>query len=112
MIMKVLRIQAKKRSGFDFCDFRLARNSSEKRTEIQKEQSSNEKLIFDGKTSFSLDVRTSEKHWDKKDPKSNEKPQISRKSNWDSKITLFKPFLSLKINQIRCIDRPSEPDVT
>ena len=36
MIMKDLRIQAKKRPGLDFCDFRLERNSNEKPTFAQK----------------------------------------------------------------------------
>ena len=39
MIMKDLRIQAKKRPGLDFCDFRLERNSSEKPTFAQKSAS-------------------------------------------------------------------------
>ena len=39
MIMKDLRIQAKKRPGLDFCDFRLERNSSEKLTFAQKSAS-------------------------------------------------------------------------
>ena len=34
--MKILRNQAKKRPGLDFCDFRLERNSSEKPTFVQK----------------------------------------------------------------------------
>ena len=37
--MKVLRNQAKKRPGLDFCDFRLERNSSEKPTFAQKSAS-------------------------------------------------------------------------
>ena len=37
--MKNLRIQAKKRPGLDFCDFRLERNSSEKPTFAQKSAS-------------------------------------------------------------------------
>ena len=37
--MKNLRIQAKKRPGLDFCDFRLERNSSEKPTFTQKSAS-------------------------------------------------------------------------
>ena len=37
--MKVLRNQAKKRPGLDFCDFRLERNSSEKLTFTQKSAS-------------------------------------------------------------------------
>ena len=37
--MKVLRNQAKKRPGLDFCDFRLERNSSEKLTFAQKSAS-------------------------------------------------------------------------
>ena len=37
--MKDLRIQAKKRPGLDFCDFRLERNSSEKPTFAQKSAS-------------------------------------------------------------------------
>ena len=37
--MKNLRIQAKKRPGLDFCDFRLERNSSEKLTFAQKSAS-------------------------------------------------------------------------
>ena len=40
MIMKDLRIQAKKRPGLDFCDFRLERNSSEKPTFAPKSASS------------------------------------------------------------------------
>ena len=58
--MQILRNQAKKRPGLDFCDFRLERNSSEKLTFAQKsasysnfgvlkQQNSNEKLIFDEK---------------------------------------------------------------
>ena len=39
MIMKDLRIQAKKRPGLDFCDFRLERNSNEKPTFAQKSAS-------------------------------------------------------------------------
>ena len=39
MIMKDLRIQAKKRPGLDFCDFRLERNSSEKPTFARKSAS-------------------------------------------------------------------------
>ena len=39
MIMKVLRNQAKKRPGLDFCDFRLERNSSEKPTFARKSAS-------------------------------------------------------------------------
>ena len=39
MIMKDLRIQAKKRPGLDFCDFRLERNSSEKNTFAQQSAS-------------------------------------------------------------------------
>ena len=37
--MKDLRIQAKKRPGLDFCDFRLERNSSKKLTFTQKSAS-------------------------------------------------------------------------
>ena len=37
--MKILRNQAKKRPGLDFCDFRLERNSSEKPTFAQKSAS-------------------------------------------------------------------------
>ena len=37
--MKNLRIQAKKRPGLDFCDFRLERHSSEKPTFAQKSAS-------------------------------------------------------------------------
>ena len=39
MIMQILRNQAKKRPGLDFCDFRLERNSSEKLTFAQKSAS-------------------------------------------------------------------------
>ena len=37
--MQILRNQAKKRPGLDFCDFRLERNSSEKLTFTQKSAS-------------------------------------------------------------------------
>ena len=37
--MQILRNQAKKRPGLDFCDFRLERNSSEKLTFAQKSAS-------------------------------------------------------------------------
>ena len=37
--MKDLRIQAKKRPGLDFCDFRLERNSREKLTFAKKSAS-------------------------------------------------------------------------
>ena len=40
MIMQILRNQAKKRPGLDFCDFRLERNSSEKPTFAPKSASS------------------------------------------------------------------------
>ena len=46
--MKDLRIQAKKRPGLDFCDFRLERNSSEKPTFAKKSASHLNSVIFRG----------------------------------------------------------------
>ena len=65
--MQILRNQAKKRPGLDFCDFRLERNSSEKLTFAQKSAShSNFKFLME--------------------QKSNEKPTVAQKSASYSKF--------------------------